>query len=93
MVTLDDRVSRLEGKMDSLATKEDLATLRADMTQQLANHRADMMDQITSLRAEVIEQLGQQRAETKEMEARIIKWTMGAVLAGMALATSVGIAF
>ena len=71
MVTLDDRVSRLEGKMDSLATKEDLATLRADM----------------------IEQLGKQRADTKEMEARIIKWTMGAVLAGMALATSVGIAF
>ena len=71
MVTLDERVSRLEGKMDSLATKEDLAILRAD----------------------IIEQLGKQRAETKEMEARIIKWTMGAVLAGMALAVSVGIAF
>ncbi len=82
MVTLDDRVSRLEGKMDSLATKEDLATLRADMIEQLAKHRAEM-----------IEQLGKQRADTKEMEARIIKWTMGAVLAGMALATSVGIAF
>lgn len=71
MVTLDERVSRLEGKMDSLATKEDLAILRAD----------------------IIEQLGKQRVETKEMEARIIKWTMGAVLAGMALAVSVGIAF
>ena len=56
--------------MDSLATKEDLAILRA----------------------EIIDQLGKQRAETKEMEARIIKWTMGAVLAGMAVANSEGIA-
>ena len=56
--------------MDSLATKEDLATLRA----------------------EIIEQLGKQRAESKEMETRIIKWMVGTVLAGMALASSLTVA-
>ncbi len=69
--------------MDSLATKEDvatlradmidqLATLRADMTDQLVTLRADMTDQLVTLRTDMMEQLGQQRAETKEMEARII---------------------
>ncbi len=70
MVTLDERVSHLEGKINSLATKEDVANLRADVTGQLANLRA----------------------ETKEMETRIIKWMVGSVLAGMALATSLTIA-
>ena len=70
MVTLDERVSHLEGKINSLATKEDVANLRADVTGQLANLRA----------------------ETKEMETRIIKWMVGTVLAGMALAASLTIA-
>ena len=81
MVSLDDRVSRLGGKMESLATKEDLATLRADMIEQLAKHRADMIDR-----------MGQQRAETKEMETRLIKWMLGTVLAGMTLAASLTVA-
>ena len=33
MVTLDERVSHLEGKIDSLATKEDVANLRAEISQ------------------------------------------------------------
>lgn len=67
--------------MDSLATKEDLAILRADMIEQLAKHRADMIDR-----------MGQQRAETKEMETRLIKWMVGTVLAGMTLAASLTVA-
>ena len=59
MVTLDERVSHLKGKIDSLATKEDVANLRAEMSQ---------------------------------METRLIKWMVGTVLAGMALATSLTIA-
>ena len=59
MVTLDERVSHLEGKIDSLATKEDVANLRVEMSQ---------------------------------METRLIKWMVGTVLAGMALATSLTIA-
>ena len=31
MATMEQRVSYLEGKIESLATKEDLANLRADM--------------------------------------------------------------
>ena len=59
MVTLDERVSHLKGKIDSLATKEDVANLRVEMSQ---------------------------------METRLIKWMVGTVLAGMALATSLTIA-
>ena len=69
METLDRRVSHIEGKINSLATKEDVANLRADMIEQLAN----------------------QRAESKEMETRLIKWMVGTVLAGIAVATSLAI--
>ena len=55
MVTLDERVSHLKGKIDSLATKEDVANLRAEISQ---------------------------------MGTRLIKWMVGTVLAGMALAAS-----
>ncbi len=47
------------GKIDSLATKEDVANLRVEISQ---------------------------------METRLIKWMVGAVLAGMALAASLTIA-
>ena len=80
METLDQRVSHIEGKIDSLATKEDVANLRADMAHQLSNHRAD-----------VAQQLANQRAESKEMETRLIKWMVGTVLAGIAVATSLAI--
>jgi hypothetical protein len=103
MVSLDERVSRLEAKMESLATKEDLAILRADMVEQMATMRSDMMDQMAVLRADMTEQLainrsdmidriGQQRAESKEMETRLIKWMVGTVLAGMTLAASLTVA-
>ena len=59
MVTLDERASHLEGKIDSLATKEDVANLRVEISQ---------------------------------METRLIKWMVGTVLAGMALAASLTIA-
>ncbi len=81
MVSLDERVSGLEGKMGSLATKEDLAVLRADLTEQLSQHRADM-----------IERMGQQWPESKELETRLIKWMVGSVLAGMTLAASLTVA-
>ena len=62
MVCLEERVSYLEGKIDSLATKEDVGNLRAEM--------------------------GILRAEQKELETRLIKWTVGTVLTGMILASS-----
>ena len=71
MVSLDERVSRLEAKLDSLATKEDLANLKADVTEKLANVQAGM----------------------KELEGRLIKWTMGTVMFGMAIVVSIAIAF
>ena len=55
MVRTEERISYLEGKIDSLATKEDVGNLRA---------------------------------EQKELETRLIKWTVGTVLTGMILASS-----
>ncbi len=59
METLEQRVSYIEGKIDSLATKEDVANMRA---------------------------------ENKEMETRLIKWMVGSVLTGMAIASSLTVA-
>ena len=78
--------------MESLATKEDVATLRGDMTEQMATLRADMTEQMATLRADMIDRMGQQRAESKEMETRLIKWMVGTVLAGMTLAASLTVA-
>ena len=49
MVTLDERVGRLEGKMDSLATKEDLAIMRADIIDRMGQQRAETKDMETRL--------------------------------------------
>ena len=126
MVTREDRISRLEGKIDSLATKEDVASLRADVVSQLSKHQAEtaeqisklrsetteqigilrsetteqiaklqteMIDQVWKLRAEMIDQIGKLQAQAQKVEIRMLKWTMATVLAGMALAVTVGIAF
>ena len=38
MATLDQRVSRLEGSLEHLATKADLANLKADLLKEMSNH-------------------------------------------------------
>lgn len=76
-MTLEQRVSHIEGKLNSVATKEDVANLRVELTDRIGNLQMEMANQ---------------RAENKEMETRIIKWMVGTVLAGMALASSLTIA-
>ena len=74
MATTEDRVSRLEAGYEHVATKEDLATLRAEF-------KAD----IGELRAEFKADIGDLRAEMGKMEARLVKWivawTLGAIVA------------
>ena len=55
MVTMEERVSFLEGKMDSVATKEDLGGVR----EQIAELRGDMSE----LKGEVREQIAELRGE------------------------------
>ena len=66
MVTMEERVSFLEGKMDSVATKEDLggvreqiAELRGEVRGQIADLRGDMSE----LKGEVKEQIAGLRGE------------------------------
>ena len=43
MVTVEERVSYLEGKIDSLATKEDLARLESHLESRLAQTESRLM--------------------------------------------------
>ncbi len=55
MVTTEERISFLEGKMDSVATKEDLGDIReqiAGLRGELGGLRGDVRGQIAELRGE-----------------------------------------
>lgn len=42
MATMEDRVSRIEGTVPHLATKEDIATLSGDVRSEIAELRGEM---------------------------------------------------
>ena len=48
MTTAEERISFIEGRLDSLATKEDVAGLRAEIKEDMANLRADLRTEIKS---------------------------------------------
>ncbi len=60
---LTERMSRLEGAYEHLATKADIALLKSDL-------------------AEV---KGELKADLAEMESRLIKWTVGAIVGASAV--------
>ena len=60
---LVERMSRLEGAYEHLATKADIALLKSDL-------------------AEV---KGELKADLAEMESRLIKWTVGAIVGASAV--------
>ena len=63
MVTMEERVSFLEGKMDSVATKEDLGGVR----EQIAELRGDMSE----LKGEVREQIAELRGDMSELKGEV----------------------
>ena len=67
---IDDRISRMEGALPYLATKADVESLRADL-----------ISGDESLRTELRTEIGSLRADIYRMEARLIKWWVGSMIA------------
>ncbi len=75
--TLEQRVGHLEAANVHVATKSDLADLRAEMAE---------------LRAELKTEMAQLRAEMANLESRLVRWFVGATLGGMATASTLTLA-
>lgn len=61
-ITIEERLSRLEGVYEHLATKTDIANLKTDM----ANLEADVKSDIANL-----------RTDFRDMEVRLTRWMIG----------------
>jgi hypothetical protein len=53
MATLEERFGRLEGAYEHLATKADLADLKADLKGDMGNLKADLKGDVGNLKAEL----------------------------------------
>lgn len=89
-ISLEDRVSRLEGAYEHLATKADLGELKADLKSDIAELRAEHTHMATKA------DLGELKAEFKDdmgkLQVSLIKWMVGLVLGGMVGITGLVIA-
>jgi multidrug efflux pump subunit AcrA (membrane-fusion protein) len=83
-----------DADLNVLATKADLAQLRADLQQQIAELRADLQQQIAELRADLQQQIAAVRSDLQqqiaalrgdiqrdiaETKADILKWMFGMI--------------
>jgi F0F1-type ATP synthase membrane subunit b/b' len=103
MTTVESRLSRLEGVYEHLATKADIAELRAEMQSaygelraemQSANAelRAEMQSANAELRAEMQSANAELRAEMQEMKVTLIKWVVGVQISVAGIMVAGGIA-
>ena len=76
--TTEERVSRIEGVQTHLATKADVAELRADVTMRIAESEA----RTAALIAEV-------RAEMAKFETRMVRWMIASLSLAIAVVTVV----
>ena len=80
-LTTEERLSRLEGVYEHLATKDDLATLRGELKADVAalrgEQKADMAELKGELTADMANLKGELTAEIRAMEVRLIKWMVG----------------
>ena len=74
MTPLEERVSRLEGGHEHLATKADVADVRTSI--------AELRTSMAELRAELLERIA-------SGENRHIRWTVGTALVGLSIAVAV----
>ena len=95
MTPLEERVSRLEGGHEHLATKADIADVRTSIAQvhtSIAQVHTSIAQVYTSI-AEVRTSMAELRAELLERiasgENRHIRWTVGTVLVGLSIAVAV----
>jgi F0F1-type ATP synthase membrane subunit b/b' len=100
---VESRLSRLEGVYEHLATKADIAELRAEMQSaygelraemQSANAelRAEMQSANAELRAEMQSANAELRAEMQEMKVTLIKWVVGVQISVAGIMVAGGIA-
>ena len=76
--TTEERVSRIEAVLPHLATKADVAELRADVTMRIAESEA----RTAALIAEV-------RAEMAKFETRMVRWMIASLSLAIAVVTVV----
>ena len=74
MATVEERLSRLEGVYEHLATKADIGALRGDSERFIEALRGDFEKHIEVLRADIA-----------RAEARMLRWTMGTIIAAAAV--------
>lgn len=87
MTTETERISFLEGQYEHLATKADVADVRTE----IANVRME----VANVRTEVANfgtEIANVRTDVAHLKADLIKWVVGTVLAGMGVATGIGVA-
>ena len=82
----------MEGVYDHLASKSDLAELRAEQKADITELRAELKADIAELRAEQKADIAELRIDLAQRETRLIKWMVGTVVAGMAAGASVAVA-
>ena len=100
MTTVEQRLTRLEAVYEHLATKADVADLRAEMKAGIADLRAELKadigrleSQTAGFRAEMKADNGNLRAEIHRMNATMVKWLVslmaGSLVIGLGAMTAI----
>ena len=79
MTTVEERLSRLEGVYDHLASKADVAKVET----QIADLRAELKGDIAGLRTELKGDIGGLRTEMYRINAGSVKWLVSFMAAFM----------
>ena len=104
MTTVEQRLTRLEAVYEHLATKADIADLRAEMKVNIGDLRTEMKVNIGDLRTEMKANIGDLRTEMKadngtlraemhRINATLIRWLVslmaGALVIGLGAITAI----
>ncbi len=81
MTTPEERLSRLEGAYEHLATKADLQAIETRMTRQMGELEARLLKQMGDQEARLVKQMG-------DSETRMVKWMVGLMIGSVAAATA-----
>lgn len=82
MTTPEERLSRLEGAYEHLATKADLQELETRMTRQMGELEARLLKQMGDQEARLVRQMG-------DSETRVVKWMVGLMIGSVAATTAI----
>jgi hypothetical protein len=77
--------TKLDTALPQLATKAELHAVRVE----IGGLRSDMNEKLGSLRSDMNAHVGSLRSDMNAMETRILKWMVGTMISGMALAVAI----